>query len=63
MSNFIVDSANIVSFPRPCDFCESKENVQKFVGLMLCGNCQENIQITNPGMFEANGQTEQKAQD
>ena len=63
MSNIIVDSANIVSFPRLCVFCESKENVQKFVGLMLCGNCQENIQITNPGMFEANGQTEQKAQD
>lgn len=54
MNNFIVDSANIVSFPRPCDFCESKENVQKFAGLMLCGNCQDNIRITNPGMFEAN---------
>jgi hypothetical protein len=29
---------------------------------MLCGNCQENIRITNPGMFEANDQIEQKAQ-
>ena len=63
MSNFIVDSANIVSFPRPCDFCESKENVQKFAELMLCGNCQDNIQITNPGMFEAKDQIEQEAQD
>ena len=63
MSNFIVGSANIVSFPRPCDFCESKEDVQKFAGLMLCSSCQENIRITNPGMFEANGQIEQKAQD
>jgi hypothetical protein len=27
------------------------------------GNCQNNIQITNPGMFEANDQIEQKAQD
>jgi len=63
MSNFIVDSANIVSFPRSCDFCESKENVQKFAGLMLCGNCQENIRLTNPDMFMANGQIEQKAQD
>lgn len=63
MSNIIVYSANIVSFPRPCDFCESKENVQKFAGLMLCGNCQDNIRITNPGMFEANDQIEKKAQD
>ena len=53
MSNIIVDSANIISFPRPCDFCESKENVQKFAGLMLCGNCQYNIRITNPGRDEA----------
>ncbi|OTG62954.1 hypothetical protein B9T25_14215 [Acinetobacter sp. ANC 4470] len=63
MSNFIVDSANIVSFPRPCSLCESMENVQKFAGLMLCGNCQENIRITNPGIFETNTQIEQKAQD
>jgi hypothetical protein len=63
MSNFIVDSANIVSFPRPCDFCDSKENVQKIAGLMLCSSCQENIRITNPGMFVANGQIEQKSQD
>ena len=44
-------------------FCDSRENVQLFAGLMLCGNCQDNIQITNPGMFEANGQIEQKTQD
>ena len=63
MSTELVNSASILSFPRPCDFCVSKENVQKFVGLMLCGSCQENIRITNPGMFVANGQIEQKAQD
>lgn len=63
MSNFIVDSANIVSFPRPCSLCESKENVQKFAGLMLCESCQDNIQITNLGRFSSNDQIEQKAQD
>jgi len=61
MSTELVNSASILSFPRPCDFCELKENVQKFAGLMLCGNCQESIRITNPGMFEANGQIEQKS--
>ena len=63
MSTELVNSASILSFPRPCDFCESRENVQKFAGLMLCGNCQDNIQITNPGMFEAKDQIEQKAQN
>lgn len=63
MSTELVNSASILSFPRPCDFCESRENVQKFAGLMLCGNCQDNIQITNLGMFEANDQIKQKAQD
>ena len=63
MSTELVNSASIVSFPRPCDFCESKENVQKFAGLMLCGSCQENIRITNPGMFVANGKKKKKAQD
>lgn len=51
MSDFIVSSANLVSFPRPCTLCESMENVQKFAGLMLCESCQDNIRITNPGMF------------
>lgn len=27
---------------------------------MLCENCQENIRITNPSMFETNDQIEQK---
>ena len=63
MSDFIVSSANLVSFPRPCTLCESKENVQKFAGLMLCGSCQDNIRITNPGIFASNDQIEQKAQD
>lgn len=63
MSDFIVSSANLVSFPRPCTLCESMENVQKFAGLMLCESCQDNIRITNPGMFSSNDQIEQKAQD
>lgn len=63
MSIELVNSASILSFPRPCDFCESRENVHKFAGLMLCGSCQDNIRITNPGMFEAKDQIEQKAQD
>ncbi|UJA02847.1 hypothetical protein GBN93_17940 (plasmid) [Acinetobacter johnsonii] len=63
MSTELVNSASILSFPRPCDFCESKENVQKFAGLMLCGSCQENIRITNPDMFVAKSQMEQKAED
>ncbi|EMU20211.1 hypothetical protein ABNIH17_20329, partial [Acinetobacter baumannii ABNIH17] len=46
-----------------CGFCESKENVQLFAGLMLCSSCQENIRTTNPGMFTANKQIEKKAQD
>jgi len=54
MSTELVNSASIVTFPRPCSLCESTENVQKFAGLMLCGSCQENIRITNPGMFVAN---------
>ncbi|MCO8092462.1 hypothetical protein [Acinetobacter pseudolwoffii] len=55
--------SNIIQLSKPCAFCDSRENVQIFSGLMLCGNCQENIRITNPGMFEANGQIEQKTQD
>ena len=63
MNTNIVSSANVVEFPRSCSFCDSRENVQFFAGLMLCGSCQENIKITNPGMFEANDQIQQKAQD
>ncbi|MCU4415460.1 hypothetical protein KTH71_15785 [Acinetobacter sp. WU_MDCI_Axc73] len=55
--------SNIIQLSKPCAFCDSRENVQLFAGLMLCGNCQENIRITNPGMFEVNDQIEQKAQD
>jgi hypothetical protein len=55
--------SNIIQLSKPCAFCDSRDNVQLFAGLMLCGNCQENIQITNPGMFEAKDQIEQKAQD
>jgi hypothetical protein len=54
---------NIIQLSKPCTFCDSRENVQLFAGLMLCGGCQENIRITNSGMFETNAQIEQKAQD
>ena len=63
MSTELVNSASIVTFSRPCSLCESKENVQKFAGLMLCESCQDNIWITNPGMFASNDQIEQKTQD
>ena len=55
--------SNIIQLSKLCAFCDSRENVQFFAGLMLCKNCQNNIQITNPGMFEAKDQIEQKAQD
>ena len=63
MNTNSVSTANIVKFPRSCSFCESREDVQLFAGLMLCGSCQENIRITNPGMFAANEVIELKAQD
>ncbi|WP_228723783.1 hypothetical protein [Acinetobacter sp. NEB 394] len=40
--------SNIIQLSKPCAFCDSRENVQIFSGLMLCGNCQDNIRITNP---------------
>ncbi len=55
--------SNIIQLSKPCAFCDSRESVQLFAGLMLCESCQENIRITNPGMFVANSQIEQKAQD
>ena len=63
MSTELVNSASIISFPKSCGICESKENVQPFAGLMLCESCLENIRITNPSMFATNDQIEQKAQD
>lgn len=63
MSTDLVNSANIIPFPKSCGICESKENVQLFAGLMLCDHCQENIRITNPGLFAANELIEKKAQD
>ncbi len=63
MSTELVNSANIISFPKPCAFCESTEHVQLFAGLMLCWSCQENIKITNPDLFATNDQIQQKAQD
>ena len=55
--------SNIIQLSKPCAFFFFFDNVQLFAGLMLCGNCQEYIRITDPGMFEANDQMEQKAQD
>lgn len=63
MSTELVNSASIISFPKSCGICESKENVQIFAGLMLCHHCQKNIRITNPGLFAANEIIEPKAQD
>ncbi|MDN8361112.1 hypothetical protein QZK58_17465 [Acinetobacter baumannii] len=63
MSTELVNSVNIITFPKSCGICESKENVQPFAGLMLCCHCQENIKITNPGLFAANEIIELKAQD
>ena len=51
MSTELVNSASIITFPVPCTLCESRGNVQKFAGLMLCGDCQENIKITTPDDF------------
>jgi hypothetical protein len=62
MNKEIVSAANVVKFPRPCTLCDARENVQLFAGLMVCEQCLENIQITNPGMFAANDSIEQKNQ-
>lgn len=54
---------NIIQLSKPCSLCENRQNVQLFAGLTLCSQCQENIRITNPDMFAANEQIEQKTQD
>ncbi|MCZ3286753.1 hypothetical protein [Acinetobacter baumannii] len=63
MSNVLINSVNIVKFPRPCTLCDARENVQLFAGLMVCEQCLENIQITNPGMFAVNDSIEQNSHD
>jgi hypothetical protein len=50
--------SNIIPLSKPCTLCDSRENVQLFARLMLCGKCQENIQITNPSMFSVNDDVE-----
>lgn len=62
MNKEIVSAANVVKFPRPCTLCDARENVQLFAGLMVCEQCLENIQITNPGMFAVNDEIEQENQ-
>ena len=54
---------NIIQLSKPCSLCGNRQNVQLFAGLTLCSQCQENIRITNPDMFAANEQIEQKTQD
>jgi len=54
--------SNIIQLSKPCTFCDSRENVQLFVGLMLCGNCQKNIRITNPDLFAVNDEIGHKNQ-
>ncbi|WP_180009632.1 MULTISPECIES: hypothetical protein [unclassified Acinetobacter] len=54
---------NIIQISKPCTLCGNGQNVQLFADLMLCRSCQENIKLTNPGMFAANDEIEQKAQD
>ncbi|SEM35878.1 hypothetical protein SAMN05216500_1342 [Acinetobacter sp. DSM 11652] len=54
---------NIIQLSKPCTLCGNRQNVKLFAGLMLCSQCQENIRITNPGMFASNEQIEQKTQD
>ena len=56
-------SDNIIQLSKLCTLCENRQNVQLFAGLMLCGSCQENIRLTNPSMFSANDEIEQKAQN
>lgn len=52
MSNVVVYSANIVSFPKPCSLCGMRGDVQFFAGLMLCETCKTSIEITNPQLTE-----------
>lgn len=54
---------NIIQLSKPCTLCGNRQNVKLFAELMLCSQCQENIRITNPGMFASNKQIEQKTQD
>ena len=65
MSIDLVNSANIITFPRPCTLCESRKNVQLFAGLMVCESCQKNIIFANPDHFSADREieVESKAQD
>lgn len=63
MSIDLVNSTNIITFPRPCTLCESKKNVQLFAGLMVCENCQKNIIFANPHLFSANNEAKPKDQD
>lgn len=53
MSKRLVNLANIIDFSKTCGFCESKESVQLFLGMMLCENCRKNIKITNPHLLSA----------
>ncbi|WP_257223306.1 hypothetical protein [Acinetobacter sp. YH16058] len=62
MSTHITTMANTIMFPKACTLCQSRKNVQLFAGLLVCDQCQENIRLTNPSIFSANDETEQKNQ-
>lgn len=54
---------NVIQLSKPCTLCGNRNHIQLFAGLMLCPQCQENIRITNPGMFDVNENIEQKSLD
>ncbi|MCO8046422.1 hypothetical protein NI467_13975 [Acinetobacter bohemicus] len=62
MSTHITTMANTIMFPKACTLYQSRKNVQLFAGLLVCDQCQENIRLTNPSIFSANDETEQKNQ-
>jgi len=54
---------NIIQLSKPCVLCENRQNVQLFAGVLLCFQCQENIRLTNPGVFAVNDDIEKKDQN
>ncbi|WP_257223649.1 hypothetical protein [Acinetobacter sp. YH12134] len=62
MNTNIATTKNTIMFPKTCTLCLLRKNVQLFAGLLVCDQCQENIRLTNPSIFSANDETEQKSQ-
>ncbi|MFV5405986.1 hypothetical protein VXQ92_14910 [Acinetobacter sp. 228] len=63
MNTHIATTTNTIMFPKAYTLCLSRKNVQLFAGVLVCDQCQENIRLTNPSIFPANDETEQKAQN